>query len=269
MKTVSLLELYETDYRVERIRASHLFWREKKSYSCLGMPKTKNVLLYLDGCSGCYRDGKGNRFVAKPGDVVYCPYGSEYAVEFFDFEGPESGTVSVSFLLYAEDTPIVLSPEVSCLSHSGDKAAFFKLLSATRESAVCIGRIKAVLYDYLTRLSEERRKDHSDRYSMIARGIACLESEEELSVREIAALCNISEVYFRKLFKSYCGMSPLEYRLLTKIRKAKVYLQDDTLSVEEISEKLGFSDSSYFIRQFRKKTGLTPLLYRKNRAAQA
>lgn len=88
------------------------------------------------------------------------------------------------------------------------------------------------------------------------------ESGENLSIAEIAALCNVSEVYFRRLFKEYSGLSPSDYRLRNKIRRAKLLLKYENMTVSEIAESLSFTGSAYFIKTFRRMTGMTPLKYR-------
>ena len=72
----------------------------------------------------------------------------------------------------------------------------------------------------------------------------------------------MSEVYFRKLFKEYSGMSPAEYRTLARLCRAKVYLRENRLSLAEISDLPGFGDVSYFIKLFREANGITPREYR-------
>ena len=74
----------------------------------------------------------------------------------------------------------------------------------------------------------------------------------------------MSDSYFRKLFKEYSGMTPNTYLLKSKIKKAKSYLRYDNLSIADIANLLGFSDSAYFIKRFREETGITPDKYRKN-----
>ena len=58
-------------------------------------------------------------------------------------------------------------------------------------------------------------------------------------------------------------MSPAKYRTERKIVRAKIYLQHNTMSVAEISDRLGFADVSYFIKIFKECVGVTPNQYRK------
>ena len=128
-------------------------------------------------------------------------------------------------------------------------------------------KIKAEIFSILSEMGEiQRNRDLcSDQYEIIKKGILYLEEDKEqlLSLDDVAAMCNVSNSYFRRLFKQYSGVSPIEYRYNRKISRAMENLKKSYLSVEEISQVLGFETSSYFCRIFKKKTGLTPLEYRK------
>lgn len=102
------------------------------------------------------------------------------------------------------------------------------------------------------------------KFQLISKGILYLEENNasDLSIKEIAAMCNISEIYFRKLFKQYSGVSPMEYKVNIKISNAKKYLTLETLSIKEIAFLSGFNDYAYFCRLFKRKEGITPKQYR-------
>jgi AraC-like DNA-binding protein len=101
-------------------------------------------------------------------------------------------------------------------------------------------------------------------FTIIEKGIRYLETNDRLdrSISEIAAMCAVSETYFRRLFKKYSGLSPKEYILRVKIDKAKLILRETNLQVSEIAEMFGISDTAYFCRMFKKRTGVSPLIYR-------
>ena len=73
----------------------------------------------------------------------------------------------------------------------------------------------------------------------------------------------ISKTYFCHLFKLITGKTFTEYLTDLRIRAAMVMLEDPSLSITEISEKLGFSNTSYFSKIFKKYTGCLPKEYRK------
>lgn len=87
--------------------------------------------------------------------------------------------------------------------------------------------------------------------------------EEKTTIAKLAELCSISEVYFRKQFKSYVGVTPAVYRNSLRLDKARLYLEFGEISVQEISGMLGYSTVSHFIKEFKLRYGYSPLKYRK------
>lgn len=124
--------------------------------------------------------------------------------------------------------------------------------------------MKSLTYEFLFLLSSYYKSSYDRSFKIIKKGIEYLESdcEQTLSISQIAKMCNISESYFRRIFKAYSGQSPVEFRTEARITRAKNYLLSEDLTVSQISDRLGFSDTSYFIETFRRFTGMTPLQYR-------
>ncbi|MGN0406585.1 MAG: AraC family transcriptional regulator [Bariatricus sp.] len=84
-----------------------------------------------------------------------------------------------------------------------------------------------------------------------------------LSLKEAADFCGYSVSYFTKFFKSFTGMTLIEYLNHYRLEKACELLLTTDLSVIEISENTGFENHSYFIRSFRRQYQMTPLKYRR------
>jgi len=85
--------------------------------------------------------------------------------------------------------------------------------------------------------------------------------DPELSNVTLADKIGISEVYLRKLFLSYCGVTPRQYILEARIVKGKQMLVDTPLTVTTIARECGFSSVYHFCRAFKKRTGITPTQY--------
>lgn len=83
------------------------------------------------------------------------------------------------------------------------------------------------------------------------------------SVANMAAELNFSESYFYNLYKSLYGISPKSDIINAKINTAKNMLTQGESRVDEIALKLGYNNTSHFIRQFKQFTGASPLNYRK------
>lgn len=82
-------------------------------------------------------------------------------------------------------------------------------------------------------------------------------------LEEIAHTLGISYSLFRREFKKKCGISPGQYRLELKLAKAKELLHSTNMSIADISSKLHFECIGQFSTFFKKKTGSTPLEFRK------
>lgn len=66
------------------------------------------------------------------------------------------------------------------------------------------------------------------------------------------------------MFKRETGFSPLEYVINTRIERAKTLLLTTSMTVSEIAEEVGYSNSGSLINLFVKKVGSSPGQYRKN-----
>lgn len=86
---------------------------------------------------------------------------------------------------------------------------------------------------------------------------------ENISINDICKKTSYSKAYLFRKFKQTTGKTVLNYYLDLKIEKAKQLIRERELSVKEIAEKLSFDTPNYFSKTFKKKTGLTPLEYRK------
>ncbi|MNY59658.1 HTH-type transcriptional activator RhaS [compost metagenome] len=75
--------------------------------------------------------------------------------------------------------------------------------------------------------------------------------------------------YLARCLKTYTGMSPLQYLHDLQIKKAKSLLENMELSVSEVGRQVGIENDNYFIRLFRKQTGVTPGRYRQIRNGKA
>lgn len=88
---------------------------------------------------------------------------------------------------------------------------------------------------------------------------------QEISLEEMAKKAGFSKYYFSKFFKASTGFGYKEFMLITRLREAKKLLSQTDLSICDIAFRCGFNDSNYFSSVFKKKEGISPLSYRKNK----
>ena len=86
--------------------------------------------------------------------------------------------------------------------------------------------------------------------------------KQDISLENLAQTLDFSPFYFSKLFKQYFGVTFVEYLTDIRIEIAKNILQDTTKSAKDVGEQVGYPNSNYFVKLFKKKTGLTPTEYR-------
>ena len=86
---------------------------------------------------------------------------------------------------------------------------------------------------------------------------------EKITLKDIGNATFFSPVYCEVVFKKETSMPIISFVTDSKIEEAKLLLLENSSSISKISENLGFEDMNYFIRVFKKKTGMTPLQYRK------
>ncbi|MFT3904380.1 MAG: helix-turn-helix domain-containing protein [Niabella sp.] len=82
------------------------------------------------------------------------------------------------------------------------------------------------------------------------------------SVAYFAQKANLSPNYFGDLIKHFTGESPIEHIQDFVLGLAKDKLKNTSLSISEISYSLGFDYPNYFARFFRKKTGMSPKVFK-------
>lgn len=86
--------------------------------------------------------------------------------------------------------------------------------------------------------------------------------QNDISLDSLATTLDFSPFYISKLFKQTFGVSFIEYLTDLRVKAAKEYLADPTKSVREVGELVGYPNGNYFVKMFKKKTGLTPTEYR-------
>ena len=127
-----------------------------------------------------------------------------------------------------------------------------------------LSKFYAVLSKILPKLEAKNQKEMDPRMKLT---IHYMEDHftENITVERLAEISSMSVSRFFPNFKKAVGVTPVEYLNHYRISQAIILLMnEEDLSIEEISERLGFESSTYFRRVFKKITGKTPRDYRKS-----
>lgn len=86
----------------------------------------------------------------------------------------------------------------------------------------------------------------------------------DISMQEAAEEMGYSDAYFSKLFKQYFNQNFTAYLTEYRIKKAKELLSNTNHSIKDISRIVGYTDSNYFAKIFKRLVGEIPSKYREN-----
>jgi AraC family L-rhamnose operon transcriptional activator RhaR/AraC family L-rhamnose operon regulatory protein RhaS len=89
----------------------------------------------------------------------------------------------------------------------------------------------------------------------------------DVDLEELASIAHMSRRSFLRVFQSATGTSPLAWLIGQRIHRACGMLRHTDKQITEIAYDVGFNDSNYFTRQFRKVTGVSPRDYRMRQGA--
>lgn len=112
--------------------------------------------------------------------------------------------------------------------------------------------------------------DRADSKSSISRDIDAViryiseNYKKQISVDDMTDTIHISKYYFIRVFRRMMGVTPYSYLTNYRINRSKELLRSTSMSIAEISEECGFLDPGNFIAQFKKRTGMRPLQYRRD-----
>ena len=90
--------------------------------------------------------------------------------------------------------------------------------------------------------------------------------KENLSVEEYASSMAMSSKNLNRIIKKIVGLSPSEIIMRRKLLEAQRLLSYSTMSVQQISDELNYTDSSYFNRLYKRAFGVNPSTFRRQKS---
>lgn len=198
----------------------------------------------------------GEKYVAEAGSISYVPAWVDYER---NSEDEELIIIHFNTYPYSEKKIEIAHPE-----NTERIAEYFMCLANEweRHSPGYKNRCMSIFYKMLEEVQFcENLSPLNKKERIIRESISYMNANYDspaISVSEIAEKSNVSEVYFRKLYKELFGMSPVSAIMNMRIQKAQTLLKSGYFTVSEVSEKCGFDNVKYFSTLFKKKTGISP-----------
>ena len=126
-----------------------------------------------------------------------------------------------------------------------------------------IAKLAIVLAKYI--LLENMLKPSFD--GNIEKAVEYIETNlaSDLSIAMISKKTNVSKSVLYRGFHSTFGMTVSEYVKARRIKYSIALMRTGSLSVEELAQRSGFASASYFSREFKKQTGMSPARYKREK----
>lgn len=87
-------------------------------------------------------------------------------------------------------------------------------------------------------------------------------SDRPLDLETTAKAAGVSSFHFLRLFSNVLGVTPHQYLVRARLRRAARLLADDTRSITDVAFDVGFGDLSNFVRTFHRAAGVSPRRFR-------
>lgn len=141
--------------------------------------------------------------------------------------------------------------------------SYFRDIAKINDSVGLTHWIVRVLENYI---NEVGAHSETTRDSRISRALKYVEEHHtaRITLDDVSSAVGLSPSHFAHEFKKEVGVSFITYVNNVKLTRAASMLTATANSVVEIAYDLGYSDQSYFIKQFKSKYKMTPLAYRRH-----
>lgn len=227
-----------------------------------------DAFVYILSGSCSYRIGSSTEFTARPGDILYLAKDAHYTMYILD------DNYRFIYCDFEFDSPIERRSQVfSPKGAAHTEHLFTRLLNAflpgsTTAFANSMTSLYAIYAAAIsaseTYLTGSAKSKMTDAKHYIDTHFA----EKDLRISQLAQQADMSQVYFRKLFREAWGCTPSQYAVSVRLQRAKSLMEYPFLTLEECAEQSGFSSLQYFCKVFKQEVGITPSRYRKALSAR-
>ena len=211
-----------------------------------------------------YTFSDGKKLIVKENDIIYLPKKSSYIVKSKEYG--DCYAINFDF-----DEDITFEPFVVKVKNYNEITEYFRSANKIWElkKPGHLLKCKAELYNIIYSLQQEYFLEYfpTKKFEIIKLAVEYIHenyTKELISIEALSKMCDITPEYFRKIFKSFYGISPIRYINNLKITRAKELLKSKMYSTTEVAVQAGYTEMSHFSREFKKATGVSPSEYKKS-----
>lgn len=223
--------------------------------------QTHFLLIYAEKGSAFYTVN-GQKLTIQQGDIAFFNKGQAHA-GYADPKNPWTYYTAAFDALNGRQTPYQTLP-LPLLTHSSNPELCHRLFETlhyewTARSPGYLLRCRGIISELLCTLIRESQTAHKQRESMeqVKRYIIA-HFTENFTIEELAAMANVSQSHFHRLFKENTGVSAKQYLNHIRMNRAQALIQSGEHNISEVARMVGYNDIYYFSRLFKKITGVPP-----------
>lgn len=162
----------------------------------------------------------------------------------------------------------VIDKVVSTFQKNGNESSFsnYFAVSSLIQDTDTITLRNQKFYDLFYGIQRELEKRKSDKSELLVEKINVMIENEytkgSFSLDYLADSIGMSTAYMCRLYKQYTGITIIDRLAFLRMKKARELLLDTQLPVNEVAERVGYLNPTYFYRVFKKENGVTPKEFR-------
>ena len=289
---IDFKDLQNSEFFINHIEAHYHYWSASSSWKTYESGRVHHAFMIFISCKNTYYVNGEEKLTAHPGEVVYLPKGACYECRFenmqiekdlnlygdiknFYYNGVSQtvknikkfyNAIYIGFDIYNSDfEEAYFANDITKLPLNNSEKIFTlfnDMVSFSKRGINSSLLLNISFYNLLLEISNNLhfQADNNSINSTLKPAFQFISKNDisEVTVSKLAHACPLSPSGFRSLFKANTGISPIDYLLNLKIKKAKILLSDNNLSVAEVAHMLGFADLSYFSKFYKQHTGKTP-----------
>ena len=240
-------------------------WHESKTKLYNTIWSIKQGSIHISTFGSEYVAGAGDVILFSPGDIytAWSDGGCEFVYVLFNLEIGHTGHA------HSSASGILSGEKIASISNN-----FCEEYTASTANANHPGiNSYAIFLGFISRMLTEvsgdeftcfQKRDVRDTSTYVQRAIEYISEHfnECISVKGLAEKFSISEKHFITTFSRITGMSPRQYNIECRMRRAVELLRERDKTIAEIADEVGYSDQYSFSKAFKKQYGVAPSLWR-------